>query len=173
MPDAGPDQVVCETPKDITLDGSSTVVNGCSLAPDYRWMEGDLVVRDWSVDPKVLVHPTETTLYTMQIRCGDCAGPCFDTDEVLVEFVADILPPDLGNTLLGIRSILDVVLSWTPVAEAFTYTVYRGIEKDQWQAPPILSGFPDFTVALPDVPGPPFLYYYRVAGASCSGREGP
>jgi len=171
-PEAGPALDLCG-PRDVTLDGSATVVSGCAKTPQYRWLAGEVVVHGWDTDPTVTVHPTETTPYRLEVRCGDCAGPCFGADGVLVAVDPDITPPDLGNTLRMVRETGDVAMSWASVSEARTYTLHRGTAKGSWPPLPVLEGITGLTATLPDVPEPPSLYYYQVAGASCSGSEGP
>jgi len=51
--------------------------------------------------------------------------------------------------------------------------VFRGTDKGVWSPIPWRSDLPTTTDTLPDVPEPPPRYYYRVAGASCGGFEGP
>jgi hypothetical protein len=57
------------------------------------------------------------------------------------------------------------------MANAHSYNLYRGTSKGNWPDP--LPPFSSNSVSLPDLPGPPELYFYRVAGVSCSGMEGP
>ena len=68
------------------------------------------------------------------------------------------LPPDL--------------LTWGAVIEAATYTLHRHTEKEVWPPPPFREGLTTTTERLADVASPPRIFY-RVAGASCWGTEGP
>lgn len=89
-------------------------------------------------------------------------------------FTDPTLPPsDLGNGLRGLKAGADVVLSWTGVTEAQTYTLHRGTDKGAWPVPPFLEGLTATTESLPDVARPPDRYFYRVAGVTCTGLEGP
>ncbi|MFC2171066.1 hypothetical protein ACFLU6_00365 [Acidobacteriota bacterium] len=171
--DAGPDELLCDTPGNVILDGSGTTVQNCAATPEYRWMQDTTVISDWITDPRAVVWADETRLYRLEVRCGDCDGPCYALDEMLVEIVPDIEPPDLGNTLFAVRSNQDVELSWAAVIEAYTYTLHRNTLKGVWPATPFMPGLMGTFISIPDVPGPPPLYFYRSAGASCSGKEGP
>ena len=171
--DAGSGLEFCGVPGDVLLDGSGTLVTGCSTAPIYRWVQNLVVVRDWSTDPTYLATPTGTTSYQLEVRCDDCPGSCFGRASVLIQVDPDQTPPDLGNTLLGVRDTVDVDLVWQPSLVASTYLIYRGTDKRTWPPAPQVSGLTAPMDSLPDVPGPADLYFYRVAGASCSGQEGP
>lgn len=174
-PDAGTDLSFCGLPGDVSLDGSATVVAGCSKTPQYRWLDGTTVVRDWSPDPTIVVRPLATTTYTLEVRCGDCAGPCFASTLVVVAVDLDTVPPDLGNTLFAVRDTADVALEWGTRLEARSYALFRGNAKDTWPALPLLTGLAAPDTRLPDVDAPPNLplHFYRAVGASCAGRLGP
>jgi len=171
-PDPGSDSEICGPPIDLLLDGSATMVTGCAATAQFRWMLDTSVVRDWSVDPTVLVSPTETTVYRLEVRCGDCAGPCFASSEVRVTVDPGIRPPDLKNVVRAVKAGLDVELTWAAVPEAETYKLYRGIEKGVWP-PAIREGLSGTRETLPDVSPTTARYFYRVSGVSCSDLEGP
>jgi hypothetical protein len=82
-------------------------------------------------------------------------------------------PGDLGNTLRAVHSPADVLLTWGFDPLARSYTLHRGTAKGAWQSPAFLPGLPLPAAAVPDLLPPPTLYFYRAAGASCSGNEGP
>ena len=131
---------------------------------------------DWSTTPTCDVMPSATTVYTLEISCLGNPATCITTDDVLVIVIVepDLVPPDIGNTVRAVRSTLNVAMSWVGVVNARTYNLYRGITKEVWPLLPLRSGLTSVTETLPDVPGPPDLYFYRVTGVSCSGIfEGP
>ena len=173
-PDAGLPINLCGI-ADVTLNGSATTISGCSRTPEYRWLDGSTVVRDWAADPTGVVRPTSTTTFRLEVRCGDCAGPCFATANILVMVDPDILPPPLGNSLRAVRTGFDVALEWVTVPEARSFSIFRANQKDPWPATPWVENLLLPTTLLPDVPVPPNdpLYFYRAVGASCSGVEGP
>lgn len=174
LPDPGLDVQTCGV-VDVPLDGRGTTVTGCSVAPQYRWLEAATVIRDWSADPAIVVRPLTTTSYRLEVRCGDCAGPCFASATIVVTVVSDVTPPTLGNALYAVRRGADVELSWGSLPEASTYSVYRSLVKDIWPPLPSLEDLLGATVSLPDIVVPPNdpQYFYRASGASCSGVEGP
>ena len=114
--------------------------------------------------------PLTTTTYTLEVSCLD-RPDCADETTVTVDVIADDLPPDLGNRLLAVRTDDNVDLAWVLVPEAYSYALFRGTQKGVWGAP-LDEGFTATTYRLPDVPPPESLYFYRVAGESCSGAEG-
>ncbi|MFC2172019.1 FG-GAP repeat domain-containing protein [Acidobacteriota bacterium] len=83
------------------------------------------------------------------------------------------IPPDLGNTLMACRTGVDVNMSWISTPGSSSFALFRGTAKGQWPVLPHQSNLPVPTVTLPDVPRPPDLYFYRVAGVNCIGDEGP
>lgn len=87
----------------------------------------------------------------------------------------DVTPPDLGGSLRAVRASDEVALSWASVPEAYSYSLFRAIVKTTWPAAPLVEDLPTLTTSRLDVPVPPneLLYFYRIAGASCSGLEGP
>ena len=97
------------------------------------------------------------------------AGP--STNAVTITVVSDLPPPDLGNTLLAFRSSTNVELLWQTVPEAKSHSLCRSITKGVWVLP-FLEEIAGTTQTLPDVSDAD-SYFYRVAGASCSGVEGP
>ena len=153
-----PDSLFTET---VTLPASSVVKT--TLESGGREFRSSVVV-----DPPA---PLSTTIYTVRVQCSTDAT-CESATSMPVTVFPDVVPNDLGNTLRAIRSTLNVDLSWVSVVNARTYSLYRGVTKGVWP-PPLLPGLTATTETLPDVAGPPNLYFYRVAGASCSGMEGP
>jgi len=172
--DAGPPLTIC-VGETVTLDASASLPCDAS-GLEYRWLEGAIVVPgcDWSTTPTCDVTPPTTTTYTLQISCIGNPAACITTDDLLVIVIVepDLVPPDIGNTIRAIRSTSNVAMSWVSVVNARTYHLYRGTAKEVWP-PPLLPVLTATTETLPDVPGPPDLYFYRVTGASCSGMEGP
>ena len=112
------------------------------------------------------------TIYTLEVRCID-SPDCVASHEVLLEIKPAVVPPDLGNSLRAIKVGINVVIAWPAVFEAATYTLHRGTVKGVWPAPPFRPGITGTTETLPDVPAPPELFFYRVAGVNCAGVEGP
>ena len=86
---------------------------------------------------------------------------------------AEPAPADRGNTLMAARLADDVVLGWAEDIVASSYTLHRGTEKGVWPSPSFLPGLLVPAATLPDVPAPPALYFYRAAGVSCTGLQGP
>ena len=70
------------------------------------------------------------------------------------------------------RSGSNVALAWRSDPSAATCALHRGVVKGVWP-PPLVTGLALPADTLPDVPTPPTLYFYRAAGTSCSGTEGP
>jgi len=153
-----------------TLDAGSSSVLNCSGALDYQFEEGATVLRPFDPAPLFSVSPSTSTTYTVRVRCN-ADTTCEGTFSLSVDIVPDIVPDDLGNALRAVRSASDVIVSWAATPNASTYTLYRGISKGVWA--PLLTGLTSLMEALPDVPGPPNRYFYRVAGVSCSGSPGP
>lgn len=170
---AGPGAEVCGAGASVTLDASATAVTGCANDPQFRWLAGTDAIRDWSRDPEVVVAPLLATVYTVGVRCGDCSGTtCSGTASVLVGVDPDLVPGDLGNTLRSVRRGDTLAISWAFAPSARTYSLYRGTDRGAWP-PAVSTGILGTTATLEDLPAPPSLYFYRVAGASCSGKEGP
>lgn len=168
---AGPDAASCGPPPPLTLDGSLSLVSRC-LSPEYRWLRGTQIERDWATDPRVTVSPTTTTTYRLEVRCGRC--PCFGADALTVVVGASAAPGTIGNTLLGVKSGLNVVFSWRPVPGATSFSIYRGTVKGAYPPAPQRAGLSSPTDTLPDVPpAPEAKYFYRVVGVSCGNVEGP
>ena len=105
----------------------------------------------------------------------DDATPIRTTQRsVTITVVSATLPPDLGNSVRAVKTGGDnLSLGWGSVREASTYTLHRGTDKRVWPSPPFRPGVTGTTETLPDVPSPPDLYFYRVAGVNCAGVEGP
>ena len=95
-----------------------------------------------------------------------------DEATVIVMVQPDAVPADIGNTVRGVRSDIDVAMSWASAVYARTYNLYQGTTKGSWP-PALRTDLVSVTHSLTDVPQPPSLYFYRVTGASCSGMEGP
>lgn len=171
--DAGPGADVCAG-SPVTLDGSATSVSGCSKTPQYRWKAGRTIVRDWSLDPTAVVRPLVDTIYRLEVRCGDCAGPCFGSGTVSVTTRPDPIPPDQGNVIRAVRRGQDAALTFVG-APATWWRMYRDESK---LALGTTALAPDVAVTSFDDPGavppPPELLFYRVKGLSpCSFTPGP
>jgi hypothetical protein len=171
--DAGQPQEVCAG-QPVTLDGSGSTVTGCTQTPQYRWLLAGSVVRDWSADPVATVVAFVDSLYTLEVRCGDCAGPCLGSATVQVTVKPDPIPPDQGNVVRAVKQLPDVALSF-PGAPATAWRLYRDLVKTQLGTSPLV---PDTIVTSftdpGSVPPPPALWFYRLKGLSpCSSTPGP
>ena len=172
MADTGAPLTVCAG-ETATLDGSAS--QRCASAElEYRWLDGAAEVCGWSTMPTCEVTPGATTVYAVEVRCIGVL-PCTpaDTASVVVTVEPGPAPPDLGNSVRAIRSGAVLTLSWPSVAGAVTNTIHRGEDKGVWPSPPFRKGLTGTAESLADVPSPPDRYFYRVAGVSCSGAEGP
>ena len=69
VPDAGDDDMACEG-DDVTLVGEATTASPCDVV-EYRWLEGAVVLRDWSADPSLDLVATATAVLTLEARCAD------------------------------------------------------------------------------------------------------
>ena len=78
-------------------------------------------------------------------------------------------PSTVGNTLMGMKVLPDVALSWIQVG-AREYLIYREIVKGVWGLPYLTISNPTFTF-VGDVGGPPDLYFYQTRSADCVGSE--
>ncbi|MFC2173790.1 hypothetical protein ACFLU6_14355 [Acidobacteriota bacterium] len=155
----------------VTLDGSGSIdCGGGGL--EYRWVAEGTIVCDWTPSATCDVSLTASTVFTLDVRCSGSRW-CRASDTVAVTVDPDITPPDLGNTLRAVRGGTELEISWASVSEARTYTLHRSEAKGVWPSPPFLQGIIPTSVILPDIPHPPDLYFYRAAGASCSGKQGP
>ena len=175
IPEAGDDLRICEG-RTATLDASASQVGTCGAEVEYRWLYSATVACAWSWSPTCDVAPGATTVYTLETRCfaAPACAAGITSDTVTVAVYPDVVPADLGNTLQAVKSGLDgVALSWGGVPAAATYTVNRGTAKGVWPTPALRPGLAGTTTTFADLTPPPELYFYRVAGASCSGVEGP
>jgi outer membrane protein assembly factor BamB len=82
---AGPDVDICLGER-VLLDGSASTFQDCTGISEYRWLEGAIVIQDWSAVPTVLVTPAASTIYTLETRCRQ--GPdlvlCQSSDDIAV-----------------------------------------------------------------------------------------
>ena len=175
LAEAGDDIRICGSGT-AKLDATATLPGTCAAEVEYRWLDGAIVVCGWSSSPTCDVAPGTTTLYTLETRCfaAPACVAAIASDTVAVAVFPDVVPADLGNTLQAVKSgPANVVLSWNGVANAATYNVNRGTAKGVWPTPAFRPGLAGTTTTFADLAPPPDLYFYRVAGASCSGVEGP
>ena len=156
-----------------TLDASGS--SACdSRGLRYRWLDGAVEVCPWSSVATCDVAPATTTVYTLEAECLGSTCVPGGSAQVLVSVVREVVPSDLGNTLRAIRNNLEVAMSWSSTLGARTYNLYRqALDKKIWPLLPHSTDMSATTTRLPDVPTPPKLYFYRVAGVSCLGVEGP
>src|SRR5262249_36637775 len=91
--DAGPDVTLCGSDF-VQLDASASLVSGRGDAPQYRWLLGSKVVRDWLPDPRFTLMPSATGRYRLEVKCGRCA--CFGADDVLITVRSVAAPAGAG-----------------------------------------------------------------------------
>lgn len=156
-----------------TLDANGSSPGTCPAGVEYQFREGAIILRAWDALATFgPVSPPATTVYAVDARCvGSTTCESSATQALVVD--VDIVPGDLGNSLRAVRQSSDVSMSWASLPEARSYALHRALAKGSWPGPAWLSLLPTTVATLNDVPAPPSLYFYRVAGESCSGREGP
>ncbi len=54
----------------VVLNGSGSSIANCVAGIAYRWRGGELGAGTWSAGSTVTVYPTESTTYTLEIRCS-------------------------------------------------------------------------------------------------------
>lgn len=171
--DAGPPITICAGDR-ATLSGSASIPCPFSILL-YRWLEGPSEICPWATASTCDVMPVSSTTYTIQVRCVAGPDPCVPTDVALVtvNVLPEVVPSDLGNVLRAMRRGGDVELSWTAAPGARSYGIFRDVQKGNWPPAALRSGLTALSALVPDVPGPPSRYYYRIVGESCSGMPGP
>ena len=111
------------------------------------------------------------TAYRVDVRCSTNHS-CTDSAEIAVRFVPDVPPAPVGNTLRCAREGLDIRFTWSENG-SYAYNVRRhGAKTFDRPTSEIVGTVRGGELLAPDeVPASPPTAFYRVFGASCSGRE--
>jgi len=94
----------------VTLDASASVADVCSGPLLYRfWVDGeadgdldgpwDVVLRDWTDDPALVLAPTYTQRFVVEVQCASRTS-CSSQSATVVTVPCPAVPPPFTKTLL-------------------------------------------------------------------------